>query len=55
VQQQLVAQKQQIDAQNRALNNAIYFQQNFPTIIQNVNNGVSGSMHSISLSVNGSY
>ena len=55
VQQQLVAQKQQIDAQNRALNNAIYFQQNFPTIIQNVNNGVSSSMHSISLSVNGSY
>ena len=54
-QQQLVAQKQQIDAQNRALNNAIYFQQNFPTIIQNVNNGVSSSMHSISLSVNGSY
>ena len=55
VQQQLVAQKEQIDAQNRALNNAIYFQQNFPTTIQNVNNGVSSSMHSISLSVNGSY
>jgi len=55
VQQQLVAQKQQIDAQNRALNNAIYFQQNFPTTIQNVNNGVSSSMHSISLSVSGSY
>ena len=54
VQQQLVAQKEQIDAQNRALNNAIYFQQNFPTTIQNVNNGVSSSMHSISLSVNGS-
>lgn len=54
-QQQLVAQKEQIDAQNRALNNAIYFQQNFPTTIQNVNNGVSSSMHSISLSVNGSY
>jgi hypothetical protein len=55
IQQQLVAQKQQIDAQNRALNNAIYFQQNFPTTMQNVNNGVSGSMHSISLSLNGSY
>jgi hypothetical protein len=55
VQQQLVAQKEQIDAQNRALNNAIYFQQNFPTTVQNVNNGVSSSMHSISLSVNGSY
>jgi len=54
IQQQLIAQKQQIDAQNRALNNAIYFQQNFPTTMQNVNNGVSDSMHSISLSINGS-
>jgi hypothetical protein len=54
IQQQLVAQKQQIDAQNRSLNNSVYFQQNFPTTIQNVNNGVSDSMHSISLSINGS-
>jgi hypothetical protein len=54
IQQQLIAQKQQIDAQNRALNNAVYFQQNFPTAMQNVNNGVSDSMHSISLSINGS-
>jgi hypothetical protein len=54
IQQQLVAQKQQIDAQNRALNNAIYFQQNFPANVQNVNNGVSDSMHSFSLSINGS-
>ena len=29
IQQQLLAQKQQIDAQNRAINNSIYFQQNF--------------------------
>lgn len=55
IQQQLVTQKQQIDAQNRAINNAIYFQQNFATAMQNVNNGVSDSMHSISLSINGSY
>ena len=54
IQQQLVAQKQQIDAQNRALNNSIYFQQNFPTTMQNVNSGVSDSMHSISLSIDGS-
>jgi hypothetical protein len=54
IQQQLVAQKQQIDAQNRSLNNAIYFQQNFPANVQNVNNGVSDSMHSFSLSINGS-
>ena len=55
IQTQLVAQKQQIDAQNRALNNSVYFQQNFPTTMQNVNNGVSNSMHSISLSISGSY
>lgn len=55
IQQQLVAQKQQIDAQNRALNNSIYFQQNFPTTIENVNRGVSDSMHAISLSINGSH
>ncbi len=54
IQQQLVAQKQQIDAQNRAINNAIYFQQNFSNTMQNVNSGVSDSMHSISLSIGGS-
>jgi hypothetical protein len=54
IQQQLIAQKQQFDAQNRAINNAIYFQQNFSNTMQNVNNGVSDSMHSISLSIGGS-
>ena len=53
VQQQLLAQKQQIDAQNRALNNAIYFQQNFPTTMHTVNSGVSDAIHSISLSTTG--
>lgn len=53
IQQQLLAQKQQIDAQNRALNNAIYFQQNFPTTMQTINSGVSDSIHSISLSTTG--
>lgn len=55
IQQQLVAQKQGIDARNRAINSAIYFQQNFATAMQGVNAGVSDSMHSISLSINGSY
>jgi len=54
IQQQLIAQKQQIDAQNRAINNAIYFQQSFSNTMQNVNSGVSNSLHSISLSLNGS-
>jgi hypothetical protein len=53
IQQQLVAQKQQIDAQNRALNNAIYFQQNFPTAMQNVTGGVTQSIQAISLSPSG--
>ncbi|MGH9616913.1 MAG: hypothetical protein ACRD28_09255, partial [Acidobacteriaceae bacterium] len=53
IQQQLVAQKQQIDAQNRAINEAIYFQQNFPNIMQQITAGVSDSMHAISLSPNG--
>ncbi|MBB5343346.1 hypothetical protein [Tunturibacter empetritectus] len=53
IQQQLLAQKQQIDAQNRALNNVIYFQQNFPTTMQTVNSGVSDSIRSISLSTTG--
>ena len=54
IQQQIVAEKQQVDAQNRAINNAIYFQQNFSNAIGNVNSGVSTSMHNISLSLNGS-
>jgi hypothetical protein len=53
VQQQLVAQKQQIDAQNRAINEAIYFQQNFPTTMQQITNGVSDSIHAISFSPTG--
>ncbi len=53
IQQQLLAQKQQIDAQNRSINNAIYFQQNFPNTMQNVSSGVSNSMHAISLSTTG--
>ncbi len=49
-QQQLVAQKQQIDAQNRAINGAIYFQQNFAATMQSITGGVSDSIHAISLS-----
>ena len=53
IQQQLIAQKQQIDAQNRALNNAIYFQQNFSNVMQNVTGGVSDSIRSVSFSPTG--
>jgi len=50
VQQQLIAQKQQIDAQNRAINNAIYFQQNFPNVMQQTTGGMTDALQSISLS-----
>ncbi len=53
VQQQLVAQKQQIDAQNRAINNAIYFQQNFPNVMQQTTGGMTQAIQSISLSPSG--
>ncbi len=53
LQQQLIAEKQQIDTQNRAINNAIYFQQSFPTTMQNLTTGVSDSIHAISLSTSG--
>jgi hypothetical protein len=53
IQQQLVAQKQQIDAQNRAINNAIYFQQNFSNVMQQTTSGISNAMQSISLSPTG--
>ncbi|MEI9978237.1 MAG: hypothetical protein WDN23_04430 [Edaphobacter sp.] len=53
LQQQIIAQKQQIDGNNRLLNNAVYFQQNFPTTMQNITSGVSDSMHAISLSTTG--
>lgn len=50
VEQQLLAQKQQIDAQNRAINNAIYFQQNFPNVMQQTTGGMTQAIQSISLS-----
>lgn len=53
IQQQMVAQKQVIDAQNRTMNQAIYFQQNFPSTMQKINNGVSQSIQSISFNTGG--
>ena len=49
----MIAQKHAIDAQNRILNQAIYFQQNFSPTMQKINNGVSQSIKSISFSTNG--
>jgi len=53
IQQQMIAQKQAIDAQNRNINQAITFQQNFPVTMQKINNGASQSIQSITFSTNG--
>jgi hypothetical protein len=50
---QALEQKQRVDEQNRLINQAIYFQQNFPSTMQQVTGGVSTSMQAISLSPNG--
>jgi hypothetical protein len=53
IQEQMIAQKQAIDTQNRNINQAISFQQNFPGTMQKINNGASQSIQSISFSTNG--
>jgi len=53
IQQQMIAQKQAIDAQNRNINQAISFQKNFPVTMQKINTGVSQSIQNISFSTNG--
>jgi hypothetical protein len=53
IQQQMIAQKHVIDTQNRVLNQAIYFQQNFSPTMQKINNGTSQSIKNVSFSING--
>lgn len=53
VTQQALEEKQRLDEQNRLINQSIYFQQNFPTTMQQVTSGVSTSLQGISLSTNG--
>jgi hypothetical protein len=53
-QQQALDAKDRFDERNRLINQSIYFQQNFPTTMQNITTGVSNSMHNMSLSINGS-
>lgn len=50
IQQQMVAEKQAIDGENRTLNQAISFQQSFPLTMQKFNTGASQSIQSISFS-----
>ena len=51
--QQALDAKEKLDERNRLLNQAIYFEQNFATTMQNVTGGVSDSVHAISLSPTG--
>jgi hypothetical protein len=51
--QQALDAKEKLDERNRLINQSIYFQQNFPTTMQNVTGGVSNSIRSISLSPTG--
>jgi hypothetical protein len=51
--QQALDEKEQLDERNRLMNQSIYFQQNFPTLMQNMTSGVSDSIHSVSLSTTG--
>jgi hypothetical protein len=53
VAQQTLQQKQQLDEQNRLINQAVRFHQNFPTTMQQVSGGVSASIRAISLSPTG--
>ena len=53
LEQQLLAEKERIDARNRAINTAVSFNQNFPDAIAQVASGVSNSLRAISLSASG--
>jgi len=53
IQQQMIAQKQTIDTQNRTINQAVSFQQSFPSTMQKINNGVSQSIQNTSFTTNG--
>jgi len=51
--QQALDEKEQLDERNRLMNQSIYFQQTFPTLIESMTSGVSDAIHSVSLSTTG--
>lgn len=53
VAQQALEQKQQLDQQNRLIDQAVRFHQTFPATMQQVSGGVSASIRAISLSATG--
>ncbi len=53
VAQQALAAKQRMDEQNRLINQSVYFNQNFPSVMQKMTGGIRNSLQSISLSPSG--
>jgi hypothetical protein len=51
--QQALDAKEELDERNRLINQSIYFQQNFSSLMQNVTGGVSDAIHAVSLSTRG--
>ncbi|MEO8735575.1 MAG: hypothetical protein ABI380_03450 [Edaphobacter sp.] len=51
--QQALNAKEQLDERNRLINESIYFQQNFPNVMQQTTGGIRDAIQSISLSPNG--
>lgn len=51
--QQALDEKEQLDERNRLIDESIYFQQNFPNVMQQTTGGITSALQSISLSPNG--
>lgn len=49
--QQAAEEKAKLDAQNRALNQSIYFEQNFTPVMQKMTSGSSDALHQMNLSI----
>ncbi|MFP5227943.1 MAG: hypothetical protein ACLGXA_09960 [Acidobacteriota bacterium] len=51
--QQALDAKEQLDERNRVINESIYFDQNFPNVMQQATGGIASAIQSISLSPDG--
>lgn len=51
--QQALEEKEQLDKRNRLIDESVYFDQNFPGLMQNVTGGVSDSIHAITFDTAG--
>ena len=51
--QQALDAKEQLDERNRVINESIYFDQNFPNVMQQTTGGIASAIQSISLSPDG--